>query len=149
MRRRLFVAGGVLTIALGGVLMAAEPPGAKIVDDGWVAAAKAGNVEAMVALYARDATFYPPNVTDEIKGTEAIRKYYADWFAAVTITDATIVSTYDSVGDLSVGYGMATVTYAPKAGGSPLVMSVRVTAAARRINGRWVYVVDHASVPAK
>jgi hypothetical protein len=47
-----------------------------------------------------------------------------------------------------VGYGTATLTMVPKAGGAPQTMTVRVTAAARQINGKWVYVADHASVPA-
>jgi len=127
----------------------AEQHGAKQVDEAWIAAAKAGNVDAAVALYARDATLYPPSGTEEAKGTAAIRKYYTDWFGAVSITDATIVATYETVGDLSAGHGIATLTYSLKSGGSPLVMSVRVTAVARRIDGKWLYVADHASVPAK
>jgi hypothetical protein len=36
----------------------------------------------------------------------------------------------------------------PKAGGAPQTMTVRVTTGVKKINGKWLYVVDHASVPA-
>jgi uncharacterized protein (TIGR02246 family) len=128
--------------------LAAED-GVRVVDQAWAAAAKAGNVEAIVALYAPDATFYPVGGMDEVKGAAAIRKYYDQWLSQITITDAAIAATYDTVGDLSLGHGTATLSYSPKGGGSPLVVTVRVTAVARRINGKWLYTVDHASVPQK
>jgi uncharacterized protein (TIGR02246 family) len=123
--------------------------GARVVDQAWIAAVKSGNVDALAALYAPDATLYPVGGTEEVKGRDAIRKYYEGWLADITITDADIVATYDTAGDLSIGHGTATLTYSPKGGGSPLVTSVRVTAAARRIGGKWLYTVDHASIPAK
>jgi uncharacterized protein (TIGR02246 family) len=123
--------------------------GARMVDQAWMAAVKSGNVDTLAALYAPDATLYPVGGTEEVKGRAAIRKYYAEWLADITVTDATIVATYDTAGDLSIGHGMATLTYSPKGGGRPLITSVRVTAAARRINGTWLYTVDHASIPAK
>jgi len=52
------------------------------------------------------------------------------------------------VRDLSVGYGTATLTMVPKTGGSPTQMTVRVTDVARKIGGKWLYLADHASVPA-
>src|SRR5215218_9776264 len=53
--------------------------GIKGVDDAWVAAAKRGDVEAIVALYAPDAVYYPPDAF-EVRGAAAIRKAYTDWF---------------------------------------------------------------------
>jgi ketosteroid isomerase-like protein len=36
----------------------------------------------------------------------------------------------------------------PKASGAPQTMTVRVTTGVKKINGKWLYVADHASVPA-
>jgi uncharacterized protein (TIGR02246 family) len=125
----------------------AQTPGAKTVDDAWVVAAKAGDVNALVALYAPDAVLYMPDAM-EARGTAAIRKAYEDMLGGMKVTDARIDSQYQSAGDLSVGYGTATLTMVPKAGGAPQTMTVRVTAACRKIDGKWLYVADHASVPA-
>ena len=144
----------ILVVTALGVLGLLQAPlragqdGARVVDEAWISAVKAGNVDALAALYAPDATLYPAGV-DEVKGAAAIRKFYEQWLSTITVTEASIVAAYDTVGDLSVGHGTATLTYSPKGGGSPLVASVRVTAAARRINGKWLYIVDHVSVPAK
>lgn len=137
---------GLLILAIS-IPAHAQTHGAKTVDDAWVAAAKAGDVNALVALYAPDAVLYMPDAM-EARGTAAIRKAYEDMFGAMKVTEATISSEYQSAGDLSVGYGTATLTMVPKAGGAPQTMTVRVTAAARQINGKWLYVADHASVPA-
>jgi len=145
---RTLVLTSLALFALVQAPLGAAPEGVRIVDDAWIAAVKAGNVDALAALYAADATLYPAG-TDEVKGAAAIRRFYEQWLSDITVTEASIVATYDTVGDLSVGHGTATLTYSPKGGGSPLVTSVRVTAAARRINGKWLYIVDHVSVPTK
>ena len=62
-------------------------------------------------------------------------------------SNASINCTYQTVGDLSVGWGTATLTMTPKGGGAPQTMTVRVTAGVKKINGKWLYVADHASVP--
>jgi hypothetical protein len=49
------------------------------------------------------------------------------------------------LGKSQVGWGRFKMTPAPKAGGEPLVMTGRFTALAEQRNGKWVYVVDHAS----
>jgi len=120
--------------------------GLKGVDEAWIRAVKAGNVDAVVALYAPDAVLYPPDAM-EARGTAAIRASYESMLGAVVVNEASIDSQYQTSGDVSVGFGKATLTMTPKAGGSPQVMSVRVTAVARRIGGKWLYMVDHASVP--
>jgi uncharacterized protein (TIGR02246 family) len=140
----------VATLVLLGCFAApasAQVQGAKVVDDAWVAAVKAGNVDAVVALYAPDAVLYTPDEM-ESRGTAAIRASYTNMLSGMTITDAEVNAQYQTSGDLSVGYGTATLTMVPKGGGSPTRMTVRITAAAKKIGGKWLYVADHASVPA-
>jgi uncharacterized protein (TIGR02246 family) len=138
----------VAVLLLGGAdgARAQSADGVKAVDEAWEAAAKKGDVEAVVALYAPDAVYYPPDMF-ELRGTEAIRKSYADWFGAMTITAAKIDSTYQNAGDVSVGWGTATLTMQPKAGGAAETVTVRVTAVAKKIAGKWQYILDHASAP--
>jgi len=35
----------------------------------------------------------------------------------------------------------------PKAGGDPITMKGRFVEVCRKIGGKWLYVIDHASVP--
>jgi uncharacterized protein (TIGR02246 family) len=146
MKRSLSLVMLMLLVLSADAARAQSADGIKGVDDAWVAAAKKGDVEAIVALYAPDAVYYPPDAF-EVRGAAAIRKAYTDWFAAVTIPDARIESTYTTSGDLSLGYGTATLTMQPKAGGAPQTMTVRVTAVAKKVGGRWKYLADHASAP--
>jgi uncharacterized protein (TIGR02246 family) len=120
--------------------------GVKLLDEQWAAAAKKGDVEALAALYAPDAVYYPPDMM-AAKGRDAIRKAYADWLGATTVTDAKFDSTYSTSGDLSYAFGTATVTMQPKEGGAAQTVTVRVTEIAKKIGGKWHYVVDHASAP--
>ena len=147
MSRALSLFAGVLMFGLLATPLHAQD-GAKSVDDAWVKAAQAGDVEALVALYAPDAVLYPPDAM-EARGTAAIRAMYTGMLSSNTISNASIDAAYQTVGDLSVGFGTATLTMTPKAaGGAPQTMTVRVTAVTKKINGKWLYVVDHASVPA-
>ena len=143
---RVLVLGAMVCVGLLTAVPASAQDGLKGVDEAWVRAVKAGNVDAVVALYAPDAVLYPPDAF-EARGTAAIRSSYADMLGAMVINDATIDSQYQTSGDVSIGFGKATLTMTPKGGGSPTVVSVRVTAVARKIGGKWLYVVDHASVP--
>ena len=140
------VLGGLLAAGLLSAAPAYAQDGVKGVDEAWIQAVKAGNVDAVVALYAPDAVLYPPDAM-EARGTAAIRASYESMLSAVVVNDASIDSQYQTSGDVSVGFGKATLTMTPKGGGSPQIMSVRVTAVARKIGGKWLYVVDHASAP--
>jgi ketosteroid isomerase-like protein len=119
--------------------------GAQIVDQAWVKAMKANDLEATMALYAPEAVAYFPD--GDFKGKPAVRKSWTDFLAAFTVKDATSEATYETTGDTSVGWGHWTLTVVPKAGGDPVVMKGRATVVARKIGGKWLYVVDHASVP--
>lgn len=147
MKRTLTAIAGLFLFGCLASPAVAQVHGAKIVDDAWVAAMKAGNVDAVVALYAPDAVLYAPDDM-QARGTAAIRAGYTSMLSGMTITEAVIDAQYQTVGDLSVGFGTATLTMVPKSGGSPTQMTVRVTDVARKIGGKWLYVADHASVPA-
>jgi uncharacterized protein (TIGR02246 family) len=121
------------------------PEGAQAVDEAWRKAITANDLDAVMAVYAEDAVMWLPDAP-EAKGRAAIGKSYADLLAANTVTGATLADThYQTSGDLSVGWGNFTLTLSPKAGGHPVTLSGRFSVIAKKENGAWVYVVDHAS----
>jgi uncharacterized protein (TIGR02246 family) len=138
----LAVAMGLLSVAAP--VMPAEH-GAQTVDQGWVKAMKANDLEATLALYAPEAVAYFPD--GDFKGKDAIRKSWTDFLAAFTVKDATSEATYETTGDTSIGWGHWTMTAVPKGGGEPVVMKGRATVVTKKFGGKWLYVVDHASVP--
>ncbi|HEX9689053.1 MAG TPA: SgcJ/EcaC family oxidoreductase [Thermoanaerobaculia bacterium] len=121
--------------------------GAKTVDEAWKHAFTAGDPAALAALYAPDATMYPP---DEMvsKGRDAIRAGYEKFFSAHTVTDVRLEYDFSSTsGDLSVASGRYSFKAQPKAGGAAQTIEGRFTSVAARKGGKWMYVSDHASAP--
>jgi uncharacterized protein (TIGR02246 family) len=121
--------------------------GPEAVDQAWLKAANANDLEGLLACYAPDAVMYPPDVM-VAKGKDAIREDYKNLLAAMTIRDATVSDThYETHGDTAIAWGQFTITLVPKAGGDPVQMQGRVTEVCKKIGGKWLYVIDHASVP--
>ena len=64
------------------------------------------------------------------------------------VEDAKVLPTkYEAHGDTSVAWGRWTQKMTPKSGGDPVSMEGRFTPVAKKIGGKWYYVVDHASAP--
>jgi ketosteroid isomerase-like protein len=85
----------------------------------------------------------------EVRGSAAIREYYAEMLKMVTIKDMTVsASQYHTSGDVSFGWFRWTMVAVPSDSPSPMTIEGRATAFARKIGGKWLYVNDHASVPA-
>ncbi len=121
--------------------------GLEDVDAAWVRAVKAGSLEHVVDLYAPDATLYAPDLM-EAKGTEAIRKLYAEMLGSMTIKDFVFLEqNYTTKGNLSVGWGRFLLTGEPRAEGAPVKVEGRFTSVAERKGGKWRYIVVHASLP--
>ena len=143
MKRLALVAG---TLFLAQSLLGADQ-GIAALDQAWIKAITANDLEAVLALYAPDAVMYPPDAM-EAKGKEAIRDNYRGLLSAMTVQSAMITdSHYQTLGDTSIGWGRFTLKMVPKAGGDPIQMDGRFTAVAKKIGGKWLYVTDHASSP--
>jgi uncharacterized protein (TIGR02246 family) len=141
--KRLFLTAVALVLAMP----AAAEHGSKTLDEAWVKAITANDLEAVVALYADDATMYPPDQM-EAKGKEAIRANYAALLGASTVKNAKMSDTrYETSGNFSMGWGRAMLTVVPKAGGDPQTLEVRFTSIAVKRGGKWLYLTDHASAP--
>lgn len=123
----------------------AKDAGVKALDAAWVKAVTAGSVDDVMACYADDAVGWFPG-SPEAKGAKAIRAAYESWLGANTIKDATYSEThYHNAGKLSMGWGKIALTLVEKASGKTTTMTARFSAVAERRDGRWLYVVDHAS----
>ena len=137
------VLGGLLLASV--ISVAAAESGASFVDAAWIKAMKAGDVSAVVECYASDAVFWG-NGAPLAKGTKEIRSSYEEYLSAYTVKDASLIEMgNETVGDKSFAWGRFVITIAPKAGGASITTSGRYTVMAKRIAGKWVYTLDHAS----
>jgi len=143
MKRALLFA---VALGVSTALFAAED-GARIVDDAWLKAIQANDLDAVVATYAEDATMYPPDEM-EAKGKEEIRENYSILLGANTVQEVKMLDRhYRTAGDVSVGWGRVTLVLKPKSGDEPVSLDVRFSAIAVKRGGKWLYLVDHASAP--
>ena len=134
-----------LSFGFAFALSAAEQ-GASPVGNAWIKAFSANDLEAVVALYAPDAHVFPPDEVEAV-GTEAIRANFAGMMNSFTVKEAKMVDAhYEIVGNLCFSWGRFTITLVPKAGGEPVTMEGRFSDVSRKINGKWLYIVDHASM---
>lgn len=111
----------------------------------WTPAFKAGNADAAAQCYAPDAMLWLPGAP-MMKGRDAIRAGYADFFAASTIKSVTITELgKSSRGGDSTSWGRFSIVAVSKKDGKESTEIGRYTDVSRKIGGRWLYVVDHAS----
>jgi ketosteroid isomerase-like protein len=135
--------GGVLFMSANSVFAAGS--GVSAADAAWIKAMKAGDVAAVTGCYASDALVWVTGAT-LAKGTKEIRAGYEGYFAAYTVKDAVVTEMgSETVGNKSVGWGSYNLTLLPKAGGAAVNETGRYTEVAKRVGGKWVYTVDHAS----
>lgn len=108
---------------------------------------KAGDIDAIVALYAPDADVFASDMM-AVHGIEKIRAMFTGMHEGMKVDkfEMTDVRYLDS-GDVSVSWGMAELTVSPKAGGASITAKIRFTAVAKKIDGKWLYISDHASAP--
>ncbi len=111
----------------------------------WVKAMKANDVDALSKLYADDAVAWFPD-ENEHKGNAAIRASYKDWLDTFTIVDAALTNSHH-LGDAThrTNWGNFSLTMKQKSDGSAVTMTGRYTDVQEKRNGKWLYIVDHAS----
>jgi len=144
--KRLLLAGLCLTALLSTPVFAADS-GAQALDNAFVKGVTAGDIEAVVALYAADATLYPPGEM-AAKGRDAIRAVWGGFLSANKVTECRLYETgYRTSGDTSIGWGRFSMTFQPKAGGAPSTLEGRFSDVAVKKAGKWLYILDHASAP--
>lgn len=111
----------------------------------WVRAVKAGDLEGVMKLYANDAVAWFPDETEH-RGTAAIRESYKVLFDTFIVEDAALTQSHH-VGDAKhrTNWGTFLLKLKQKSDGKSMPMSGRYTDLQERRDGRWLYIVDHAS----
>lgn len=109
-------------------------------------AVNAADVDGIVALYRDDAVSYPPD-SMVVQGKDAIRKTWTDLFAQYTAKLELVNGAYEDHGNVSTAWGQFTMTLTPKAGGESMKIEGRYSDTSIKEKGKWLYIVDHASVP--
>lgn len=111
----------------------------------WQPAFEAMDANAVAQCYAPDAVLWLPG-NPVMKGRDAIRDGYVGFFSAFTIKSMTLVEmgNSDRGGDRS-SWGNFTLVTASKSDGKEVTQVGRYTDVSRKIGGKWMYLVDHAS----
>lgn len=153
-----------MSLAMGGAALAVDaPPAAPAVtpaapsdkaqiealEKGFVAGFNAKNTKKVMSYYARQGLFVfdvtPPR---EYVGWPAYKKDFDDLFAAfpgplsLKIADVSITV----VGDVAYGHSIQDTHFTAK-DGSKVEIVVRVTDVYRKIDGKWLIVQEHVSIP--
>lgn len=127
--------------AMGAV--AAEPEASA--GDCFVAGFKAGNADAVAACYAEDAIMWFPGGA-MAKGRAAIRDGFAGFLANVNVKDVELMPLGDhATSDTKVTWGNYALRMVDKATQVETVQRGRYTDVQKKIDGRWLYIVDHPS----
>ena len=115
--------------------------------DTFMAALKANDAERMADCYASNAVNFPVDSMVGI-GPESALQSWSGFFAAYKVVDASLSSKHLEVhGDTAIAWGLFTIMAEPADGGVAIAMKGRYMDVARNIDGTWLYVADHASVP--
>lgn len=121
---------------------------ANALDQQFVDAFNAGDADALGALFwdSPDVFSYPPD-SMQARGIDAIR---AGWAQSLEATPGATLELTESnhfvVGDAVVGHGTFSMTVAGP-DDEPMTILGRYTDVKAERDGRWVYLVDHGSVP--
>ena len=138
----LFVSTVLLGCLPSTVLASSEGPTAA---ECWKAAMTSQDPAAAADCYAPDAVLWLPG-TPMLSGRDAIREGYAGFFAAYDIRSASVTDLGSHAdGDTVTHWGYYELVMVPKEGGDEITDRGRYTDVSRRIDGKWLYIVDHAS----
>lgn len=110
---------------------------------------KAGDADALAACYAEDGIIWFPG-GPMAQGRQAIRDGFAHFFSevsAMTIEDVALTEIGHVMGEggTRTAWGTYEIRMVDKATGAESVQRGRYTDVSKRIDGRWLYLVDHPS----
>jgi len=139
--KKIALLAALLLAACASMPASDAEPAIRKMDEEFSAAARAGNVEGMMAIYADDAVLMPPNFP-AFRGRDAVRQFWSGFLAAGQI-DATVAA--DRViqsGDLAVEIGHYNLKITPKGGGAPIEDAGKFTLTWQRRGGQWKGIYD-------
>jgi uncharacterized protein (TIGR02246 family) len=113
----------------------------------FMTALNANDAQGLANCYSSNAVNFP---VDSLVGSgpESVMESWSSFFAAYKVVDASLSNTHLEIhGDTAVAWGLFTIMAEPAEGGDALEMKGRYMDVARNIDGIWLYVADHASMP--
>jgi uncharacterized protein (TIGR02246 family) len=124
-------------------LSPADEEGIRAADLAFAAAANAGNIDGVIAIYADDASLLPPGFPPQ-EGRDAIRKFWGGLLGAYTVRFDVNSDKIEGRGDLAYAVGHYKLSATPKAKGPPPIEEEGkfVEVLKRQPDGSWKYVVD-------
>lgn len=109
------------------------------------AAMESNDADAVAACYAEDAIIWFPGGT-MARGRTAIRDGFAHFLGEVEVKDFEMSPIgHEEMGDTRVAWGTYAIRMASKATKAESQQRGRFTDVQKKIDGRWLYVVDHPS----
>ncbi len=150
---RVLIASLLIAGLVPAVGSAAETPaqmiaGAKSLDAAFLKAFNAGDVEAVSATYWKspDVVSMPPD-TMVLRGWEAIHEAFQKMVEEMPGAKLELTESHYIVnGELVLTWGRWRMTM-PGPDAKPLTMEGRYTDVKAKRDGKWVYILDHASAP--
>jgi uncharacterized protein (TIGR02246 family) len=115
----------------------------KAVDEAWARAAKAGDGQAIAALYVADAVLLPPG--EPIVKGEAAKKYWVDFGNGYAGPTELNTMTVEGGGDVATAIGTYTMTLTPKKPGAkplPTDEGKYIEVLKRQSDGSWKIAYD-------
>jgi len=136
----------IMLLPVWSLALANDSP--KALQDAFLTALRANDVDGLAACYTKDATNFPVDSLAGV-GPESVRTSWGAFFRAYQVSAAELSAEHMEVlGDTAVAWGLFTILAEPVGGGEPVEMQGRYMDVSRNIDGRWLYIADHASVPA-
>ncbi len=137
----------VTVLLLFASAFAAANDSPEALQDAFMAGVTANDADAIAACYSDDAVNFTLDSMMGI-GPESARKSWGGFFEAYAVDTAELSEKHLEVhGDTAIAWGLFTIVATPREGGDPVEFRGRYMDVARNIDGRWLYVADHASMP--
>jgi ketosteroid isomerase-like protein len=114
--------------------------GVQQLNEAFLKALQAGDIDGVMRLYAADAVLFPPGER-AAKGPEEIRYKWNSVLEANRVTEGSLKDArYVNSANVSAGWGDVSMRLEPKNGKEPKTIQGRFSTIAEKRNGKWVYV---------
>jgi len=115
--------------------------------EAFMTALKGNDVQGLADCYTSDAVNFP---VGSLVGTgpESVIESWGGFFAAYKVVGAALSEDHLEIhGNTAIAWGLFTIMAEPAVGGEAVEMKGRYMDVARNMDGTWLYVADHASMP--
>ena len=118
----------------------ASAGGVQQLNEAFLKALQAGDIDGIMKLYAADAVLFPPG-EKVAKGQEEIRFKWNNLIEANKISETSLKEAkYVGSPTVSAGWGDVSMKLEPKNGKPPKTIQGRFSTVAEKRNGKWAYV---------